>query len=204
MKMQVLIDEKGSSSVLVVLTLLMLVLFGVLGMISSFSDYKIAQKNAAWTKDYYAFESIANEQLEKMDAAILVKKEEARVIFELWKAGKSFDAGVPKSVQRELAQMLSGIDVEDQAEIMIYSVLMKDWLNTFGESPIVEWSMDQSQLTLLYTVTIELENSRRYIVQVDLLPDSKDPYHVLMWREIPKTFDYSEGVEFEDVEVIGS
>ncbi len=54
-------DHRGSSSVLVMMVMLMLISFAVLAMLSSYSHYKIASKNASWTKDYYRLESLANE-----------------------------------------------------------------------------------------------------------------------------------------------
>jgi hypothetical protein len=204
MKRHLMSNEKGSSSVLVVLTLLMLVLFGVLGMMSSFSEYKIAQKNAAWTQEYYAFEALANGQLEIMDTEISIKKKEAKVIFDLWKTGKSYADQVSEPIAKILESKHKGIGEKELTERLVYSVLMKAWLEDYGTEPIVQWGMDNGNLTLLYTVTLEMDSGRRYIVQVDLLPENKTPYQVMMWREIPKTFDYSEGIEFEDVEVIGS
>ena len=50
--MNLLKNERGSSSILVVLSFLMLGIFSVLGMMSSYSDYKLALKNATWNQQY--------------------------------------------------------------------------------------------------------------------------------------------------------
>ena len=56
-KSKVYSNEKGSSSVLVILVMLLLITFGVLAMMSSYSNLKIARKNASWTQGYYLLES---------------------------------------------------------------------------------------------------------------------------------------------------
>jgi len=45
-------NQNGSSSILVVLSFLMLGIFSVLGMMSTYSDYKLALKNASWNQQY--------------------------------------------------------------------------------------------------------------------------------------------------------
>lgn len=69
--MKLLTNEKGSSSILVVLTFLMLGIFGVLGIMSSYSDYRLARKNAAWTQDYYSLEAQAHSFAAKADALLI-------------------------------------------------------------------------------------------------------------------------------------
>ena len=52
-KIKPLFSERGSSSVLVIMIMLLLITFGVLAMMSSYSNLKIARKHAQWTSDYY-------------------------------------------------------------------------------------------------------------------------------------------------------
>ena len=51
--------HKGISSILVILIVLTVVLFGVMSMISVYTSYKISQKNLQWTKNYYFLDSKA-------------------------------------------------------------------------------------------------------------------------------------------------
>lgn len=69
--MKLLHNERGSSSILVVLAFLMLGIFSVLGMMSSYSDYRLAQKNAEWTREYYTLEGQAQSFTAKMDGLLL-------------------------------------------------------------------------------------------------------------------------------------
>ena len=63
-------NKKGSSSILVILTFMMLVIFSILVMMSSYSDYKLSQKNAYFTKEYYKLTAIANQYWFKADSIV--------------------------------------------------------------------------------------------------------------------------------------
>jgi hypothetical protein len=65
--MRAMRNRKGSSSVLVILTFLLLMVFAVLAMASSFADFRLASKNAKWTSDYYQLEGEAQEFTMKLD-----------------------------------------------------------------------------------------------------------------------------------------
>lgn len=69
--MKLLRNERGSSSILVVLAFLMLGIFSVLGMMSSYSDYRLARKNAEWNRQYYTLEGQAQSFTAKMDRLLL-------------------------------------------------------------------------------------------------------------------------------------
>lgn len=54
-------SRKGSSTVLVILIMLALIVFGLITMMNSSANYKISKRLAEWTKDYYVLESMALE-----------------------------------------------------------------------------------------------------------------------------------------------
>ncbi len=74
--MKLLKNEKGSSSILVILSFLMLGIFSVLGMMSSYSDYKLALKNASWNQQYDRLQGEVYSFVSDMDA-VLIKNEDA-------------------------------------------------------------------------------------------------------------------------------
>jgi hypothetical protein len=53
-------NRRGSSSVLVILTFLLLMVFSILAISSSYADYRLAEKNADWTREYYLLEGEAS------------------------------------------------------------------------------------------------------------------------------------------------
>jgi hypothetical protein len=72
--MKSLKNEKGSSSILVVLAFLMLGIFSVLGMMSSYSDYKLALKNASWNQQYDNLQGEVYSFVSDMDALLIENK----------------------------------------------------------------------------------------------------------------------------------
>lgn len=69
-------NERGSASLMVVLIVFVLMLFGVFALMSSYSEYKLSSKYASWTKDYYALDQKAQMFLSQLD----LKKVEGQTI----------------------------------------------------------------------------------------------------------------------------
>ncbi|HCX03724.1 MAG TPA: hypothetical protein DHM42_04495 [Clostridiales bacterium] len=84
-------NKKGSSSILVVVTFTMLVIFSLLVMISSYSDYKLAQKNSENTEAYYKLSGQANEFWYDIESIISnnSSKNPEEIIKELYKYDSS-------------------------------------------------------------------------------------------------------------------
>ena len=61
---------QGSASVLIILIFLSMSIFGVLSMVSAYSDYKLADKNARWVSEYYALDAEAEQILRDTHAAL--------------------------------------------------------------------------------------------------------------------------------------
>lgn len=69
-------NERGSASLMVLLIVFTLMLFGVFALMSSYSEYKLSNKYANWTKDYYALDQQAQTFLSQLD----LKKAEGQTI----------------------------------------------------------------------------------------------------------------------------
>ncbi len=52
-------NPRGSASILIMLIMISLITFGLIAMLLSNSDYKMARKNADWSRQQYAVESQA-------------------------------------------------------------------------------------------------------------------------------------------------
>jgi hypothetical protein len=96
--------DKGSSSVLVILIMLTLVVFGLLALMSTYSGLKLSRKNAEWTKEYYALDARAEAQLAKIDSC-LFEAEEASQAYISSKAYEKQESSLMKSdCQKEIHQ----------------------------------------------------------------------------------------------------
>ena len=60
-------SRQGSTSILIILGFLMLIIFSVLAISSSSADYRLAQRNANWTSDYYQLEGRVSEYRYNLD-----------------------------------------------------------------------------------------------------------------------------------------
>lgn len=64
------ISNRGSSSVLVILIMVMLVVLGLLALMSTWSELKLARKNAAWSTAYYSLDSEAEIRLAEISSCL--------------------------------------------------------------------------------------------------------------------------------------
>lgn len=71
------ISNRGSSSVLVILIMVMLVVLGLLALMSTWSELKLARKNASWSTVYYSLDSKAEICLAEIDTCLLDAEESA-------------------------------------------------------------------------------------------------------------------------------
>lgn len=72
-------SKRGSSSILVILFVITLVVFGTLAMMSAYSDLKLAKKNAEWTKTYYNLDAQGEALLVKIDSCLKSASDESIV-----------------------------------------------------------------------------------------------------------------------------
>lgn len=152
--MKVRIKRKGSSSILVILTFLLLMVFSVLGISSSYADYRLAQKNADYSRKYYLLEGQANELLWAADK-ILIEDKDA-----------------------ELSTIKNGIkEIYPQSEV-----------------EILEQSLRVSQV-------FENDEGLRLLMVLELDNEDRSGFELRTLKSIPKTFEYNEEIQFEDLEV---
>lgn len=61
---------QGGASVLIVLIMITLTTFGVLALVSAYSDLKLARRNAAFMQEYYELETQAEEALSDLSKVL--------------------------------------------------------------------------------------------------------------------------------------
>ena len=61
---------QGGASILIVLIMLSLSMFGVVSLVSAYADYRLAQKNAAFIQLYYDMDGEAEELVEQIKPLI--------------------------------------------------------------------------------------------------------------------------------------
>jgi Tfp pilus assembly protein PilX len=66
----ILSSKKGASSIMVMLMLVVLVVFGIAALTTALSNMRLGQKVVDWNGKYYAAEKTANERYAMIDKAI--------------------------------------------------------------------------------------------------------------------------------------
>ncbi len=66
---------QGSASILIVLVMLALSVFGVLSMVSAYSDYKLSGKSTAWMERYFEMDTEALRAVAALNEAVAARYE---------------------------------------------------------------------------------------------------------------------------------
>ena len=196
------IRTSGSSSVLVIMIMLLLITFGVLAMMSSYSNLKIAQKKADWTKDYYQLESIAEEGVSHFKVSFENALAELIQMSELDQVNPDFLA--------QLSPELSEAIIEDpltlKRNVQKWSDLEEDLFIHILNQKVNQQKNDSVNISyndqIFDYVFIDSETQRQMMVSVQVTINQntiKDTdYEIIQWREVPVDFVYEAPLEFGD------
>ncbi len=89
---RLLASKRGASSVLVILLLLVLMVFGIAALTTSLSGLRLGQKVTDWSNAYYTAEGVAAHRWAEIDAAV-------------GEAGQRDAAGFEKALADKLAEL---------------------------------------------------------------------------------------------------
>lgn len=196
------IRTSGSSSVLVIMIMLLLITFGVLAMMSSYSNLKIAQKKAAWTKDYYQLESIAEEGMSHFKVSFENSVIELIQMSELDQVNPDFLAQLPT----DLSEAIIEDPLTLKRNLQKWSELEEDLFIHILNQKVNQQKNDMVNITyadrIFDYVFIDSDTNRqmRVSVQVTINQNTiKDAeYEIIQWREVPADFVYEAPLEFGD------
>ena len=226
-----LISNRGSSSVLVILIMVMLVVLGLLALMSTWSELKLARKNASWSTAYYSLDSEAEARLAELDSCLQDADESAGNYIMTKDYERPESSYLPSALQQSVhngwqAAQSSG----DEADFIdnlygklyyAYSIIRLNELTSFGFEVTSELDFDgdtqvfftstilpkNDAVKVFTTVHEDLsENGRSLMVGIALQPGSSGSdsatgmYHIVSWKEIPKSFEYEDTLDFEEIE----
>lgn len=206
--------ERGSSSVLVIMIMLLLITFGVLAMMSSYSNLKIARKQAQWTKDFYQLESIAEEGITNFNINFKASQLEIQNMNMDERLNPEFVSQLPVGVQDELiADPNTGVknldawkSLEDGLFLFVlYQKAVQE--NAYFEKATFDeaifdadpMSWTSQRMTFLY---FDDNTNRKMLVSINIDLNATSvadaSYEVVEWREVPADFIYEAPLEFGD------
>ncbi|MGE5495154.1 MAG: hypothetical protein ACM3S4_07660 [Burkholderiales bacterium] len=129
---KLLYSKKGASSIMVMLMLVVLVVFGIAALTTALSSMRLGQKVVDWNDKYYAAEKTANERYAEADKAV---------------RSASGSGDIAAAVKSELEKLGFG-DVQIQGDTL--TVSYETWSEDIGISAVL--ALDLSDLTSLRPV----------------------------------------------------
>ena len=128
----------GGSSILVIFVLLCLTTFATLSMVSANADYKLSQRTALATQEYYAADALAQDVRAEIEGLLVTLQESAPTVQEYIKqAAEKLPASLEVSVQA--AQLPNGqqvlrysIPVNNAQELLVELEILESAYRTKG------------------------------------------------------------------------
>lgn len=167
--------RKGSSSLLVILLVVTMVVFGVLAMMSSYSGLKMAKKNAQWTSEYYELEA---------NAEILVY-DIKNILQDSLSTSNLSQAVYWTNVNNGLSQIVNSQVTLNSKNDQI--IIVGDFKNASGDRFVTE-------ILVKYPNSLFSTNLLSYKESSNLLDIKK-------WQLVPREVEYDNIIEFKDLEV---
>lgn len=202
-----LLNQKGSSSILLVVIMVTLLSLGVLSVASSYSNYRIAQKNASWNTNYYAQDADHQSELFKITEISLESNQKVDAYLEkkayLNETTDIIPMALHKAFKQHYGTLMSNASANAASDLKRARQLLSAQLISEAVGMHVNFdkaaSMADSDLKTYYQYTLQsnpkVANERRLSVIVSLYGDAID---VVEYREIPARFTYKE-IPYTDI-----
>lgn len=203
-------NEKGSSSILVIILMVVLMVFGLAVLTTSLSNMRLSQKKHAWLNDYYLTEAKAETSIATIDHLLLSTEAEALAYIteELYMDDYMIDMPLMGDEKTRMLgliyhdmmieALLEHIDGDSSASLIV---------NDYDVDAIIS-GIDVIKSELTYDISLEGEAYPKHItITLEFLSHSPDTttdnqlttrYNIANYFEWQEPFEYEEGVEFDD------
>lgn len=178
--------QKGSASILVIMLSLTLIVFGVFSMMTAHAGLAVARRHAEWNTKYHQLES----------RAVQIAAELHRMVEEGSVAAFGY-LEVEPNLPHKKQQLIEYIE-DDILEKKLPVTITNNPHSTATEEL-------QMQAEIKIPPSSEERNGFWGILQFTV--DVSDPDHprvaveTIAWKSVTEAFEYTEGIEFRDVEV---
>ena len=129
MARRILASKKGASSILVMLLMLVLVVFGIAALTTSLSGLRLGQKVSDWSSAYYGAEGMAARRWAEIDKAV----------FEASESGGDF----LQTVSEKLSALDFDTQLEDEKNVI--TIAYDTWNEGTGLHTVLTLDMDITQ-----------------------------------------------------------
>ncbi|HOQ75974.1 MAG TPA: hypothetical protein PK369_05315 [Thermoclostridium sp.] len=214
-------SEKGSSSVLVALVLIVLVVFSVLAVTTSMANLRLARKNADTVKAFYTLDSEGERFMNVIYNSIILSRDKASYAVQSIRDGDLPSAGLPDAISEIIEATLgslSGTNSRNEYLDGLYPKLVTYFaMNSIMEAyPGCVYSKDADYtrnfhiysnvptelgFSVRKTFILEYENTLRYLnVDVDIENpgngrELEEVCRILEWRLWQEPFEYRNEID---------
>lgn len=214
-------SERGSSSVLVALALIILVVFSVLAVTTSAANLRLARKNAETTRAFYSLDSEGERFVNTVYNSVISGRKKAAEAIRMISGGNIGKAGLPDQIAGIIAATLDGISGSATRSRYLDSLYRK-LVSYYAISAMEEaypgcvYSKDADfqqnhhvysnvpvglGFSVKKTFILEYENSLRYLSVDMVIPnpadgdDIKEICDIREWRMWQEAFEYSNEID---------
>lgn len=125
-------SRKGASSILVILLLVVLVVFGIAALTTALSNVRLGQKTAYWNDKYYTAEAKANKVYAEIDKAVASCFDETANL---------------ENLETSIKQLDYDIEIDNgDSDLVTFSY--KAWEEDVGISVILSYDIYNSSFTI--------------------------------------------------------
>lgn len=156
--------KKGSSSIMVMMVMIVLVIFGVLALMSSYSDFKLAKKNSVWVSRYYKLDEEGENLVAEISKAVQQTQAEAE------NANKQSISNYSELIKSKILSIKtdSTIQISEKGKLVVADCRI-------GKK-------DENKLS----VKVEIDLSK-FLGSKNLIK----PYRIIEWKQMPSEFKYN-------------
>ena len=207
----ILKDTRGASSILVIIMMVVLLVFGLAVLTTSLSNVRLGERKRAWLSEYYALEGFSESELSKIDGLLLQAESSARAYIETDDYMDDYMTDGPLSTS--LKQQIFALAYNDtMGELISNSIAGQEGASLYLATPDIEAitsgaSIDSSKLN--FSVTLPKSNYGKHLqLTMELLAANPDNvtedfrlikrYRVVRHTQQQEAFEYDESIDFDD------
>ncbi len=207
----ILKDTRGASSILVIIMMVVLLVFGLAVLTTSLSNVRLGERKRAWLSEYYALEGFSESELSKIDGLLLQAESSARAYIETDDYMDDYMTDGPLSTS--LKQQIFALAYNDtMGELISNSIAGQEGASLYLATPDIEAitsgaSIDSSKLNI--SVTLPKSNYGKHLqLTMELLAANPDNvtedfrlikrYRVVRHTQQQEAFEYDESIDFDD------
>lgn len=203
--------SKGASSILVILMMVVLLVFGLAVLTTSLSNVRLGERKRAWLTEYYELEGASETEIAGVDALLLEAEASARAYIETDDYMDDYMIDVPLSTA--LKQRVFALAYNDTiGELVSASIEGHDDAALNLATPDIESVMEGKDIEsslLNFSVVLEKSNYNKHLqLSLALLPANADNltedfrlitrYRVMRHTQQQEAFEYDESLDFDD------